>query len=157
MRSDGGRVLRAGPGRRLSPHCGFTLIEILVTLVILSTGIVVVLGALQGSVAALGESRDVLFSSFLIEERLAAIESDLATGGDAPVSESGAFESPFDGFLWSVSSERLTLPTVHDAGADPEDAEKTQHPSYRIKIEVWRDGAEEKQTLETFVSEGGGA
>ena len=54
-----------------SCSAGFTLIEVLVTLVILSTGIVVVLQAFDVAVAALGEARDTLWANAIVREKLA--------------------------------------------------------------------------------------
>ncbi len=83
---------------------GFTLIEVLVSVVILSTGIVLVLSAFETSLVALSEARDALRASALIEMRLAEIRSKAAIGGDVS-SSSGSFDSPYQAYMWRVVRE----------------------------------------------------
>ena len=59
----------ADPVRR-----GFTLIEVLVTVVILSIGIVAVLRAFQGSLTALDRSRSVIRAHMIIKEKIADLQ-----------------------------------------------------------------------------------
>ena len=87
-----------GPrNRRRAPQsvCGaFTLIEVLISLVILSTGIVMVLRAFNTSLFALRESRNALIANILIRDkieqaRLAAFER----GAAGLESQAGGFET----------------------------------------------------------------
>lgn len=56
---------------------GFTLIEVLVALVILSTGIVLVLRAFETALAASERSRDSMIATMLVREKLNQVESTL--------------------------------------------------------------------------------
>jgi prepilin-type N-terminal cleavage/methylation domain-containing protein len=66
-------------------RAAFTLIEILVTLVILSTGIVMVLSAFDSAVRALGESRDALWAVLILREDMSAAEGGALPGGRSPL------------------------------------------------------------------------
>jgi type II secretion system protein I len=61
----------------------FTLIEVLVSLVILSAGIVMVLRAFETSLVALAESRDSLRATMIIKERMAEYEIAALAGANA--------------------------------------------------------------------------
>lgn len=78
---------------------GFTLLEVLVTLVILSTGIVLVLRAFDHAMVALDNARDVMRMSFLAEQHLAAI--DVA---QRPLEAGyGTCEEPYAGYRWELA------------------------------------------------------
>lgn len=79
---------------------GFTLVEVLVSIVILSIGIVVVLQAFQTSLTALSESRNVLRSSTFARRKLAEIDSMVARDGIEQVRQSvPSTFIPLEGFF----------------------------------------------------------
>ena len=85
-----------------SDECGFTLIEVLVSIVILSTGIILVLGAMETSASALSAARTMSRSVFLCEQQLAALAlEDAGEGGQSLDTESGSFDSPYEQFRWT--------------------------------------------------------
>jgi type II secretion system protein I len=63
------------PARRAKR--GFTLIEVLVALVILSTGIVLVLRAFETALVASGRGRDSLVATALLRDKLIQVETAL--------------------------------------------------------------------------------
>lgn len=80
-------------------RAGFTLIEVLVALVILSTGLVVVLRAYNTSLTALGRSRDVLLASRLIREQMAEAQAQVRKTGEWNGSAAGLSDDPaYQGF-----------------------------------------------------------
>ncbi len=100
-------------------QAGFTLIEVLITLVILSTGIVVVLQAFQTSATALGAARDTERATYLIQSTLDLIARD---GVGAVAGESGC-PPPFEAF-----QRRVLTGSTDSSGKG-----LTQ-----ITVEVWR-------------------
>lgn len=127
---------------------GFTLIEILITLVILSTGIVLVLEAFQTSLTALGASRDSLWSNVLIKEKLAGIEADELEDDDFEISDSsGNFDDPYRKYAWKmdVASINVSSSTGESAGSLRE-----------LTITAWRRGMKRSETLSTYKREKGG-
>ena len=81
-------------------HSGFTLIEVLVSVTILSIGIVVVLQALQSAAVAASEARASLRTMTLTSAKLAEAEEAIQRGEMPPTRESGVFPSPFDAYFW---------------------------------------------------------
>jgi len=77
---------------------GFTLVEVLVTLVILSTGIVLVLRAFETSLVALGDARDNLWAVNLMRQKTAEAELALAAGSSPPSTSESFDRDPYRGF-----------------------------------------------------------
>ena len=73
---------------------GFTLIEVLVTLVILSVGIVAVLGSFNVSITSAGAAREAMSAQWALEERLSEIRRTAVTARvDDVLALSGRFET----------------------------------------------------------------
>ena len=124
--------------------------EVLVTLVILSTGIVMLLRALQTSVTGLERARDALFASLLCREKLVDIEADVRTGNRPPASSNGDFEGIYAAFRWSMAA-------TQEESVKPESEKKTGGDDpppvtlYKISIEAWREGREDTQQATTYL------
>lgn len=87
---------------------GFTLIEVLITLVILSTGIVIVLEAFQTSLVALNAAREHLRATSLLEQKTSEIGLEVLAGtrGGGRMSEI-IEQEPFRGFRCDSSVSRV--------------------------------------------------
>ncbi|OVE76582.1 hypothetical protein BVX97_00710 [bacterium E08(2017)] len=86
---------------------GFTLVELLVSVVILSVGIVVILHAFERALFAVGSARDHIWSDLLASETIS--EMDLAVMTDdieGMDSDDGDFEEPYDAFSWETEIEQ---------------------------------------------------
>lgn len=104
------------------PRPGFTLIEVLVAVAVLATGIVLVLEAFQTSFAALNDARHALRKSSLARGKIGEL-TDRGRRGDLPDGTArGAFEEPYAAYAWettvravregAASSNRLKRLTV---------------------------------------------
>ncbi len=106
---------------RAVPHArsGFTLIEVLVAVVLLATGIVVILEGLQGACVALEASRDAVRAARLAGSLLGESETALRDGG-APggMAGGGAFPEPFERVTWSRRVQPVALASISADGAD---------------------------------------
>jgi prepilin-type N-terminal cleavage/methylation domain-containing protein len=128
---------------RLATARGFTLIEVLIALVILSTGIVLVLQAFQTSMVALSESRDAVGASLLREQRL-AVGAAAARDGEAPRAvDSGRFESRYSRFSWEVTSGQIPT-TLSVALLQP-------YTWHEVTAAVQRDGSSRRYTAGTII------
>jgi prepilin-type N-terminal cleavage/methylation domain-containing protein len=112
---------------------GFTLIELLVSVVILSTGIVVVLGAFQMSLSALAAARESVNSGILLRQAMADAELALREAGGTIGSGSGAFDEEFKDYRW-----RRDVRT--QAVIRPGDGQRLGN-NVDVALLVWRDGS----------------
>lgn len=128
------------PRRGLAAKAGFTLIEVLVTVVILSVGIVMVLRALDTSVLALGETRSSLMASMVIKERATRVRLAGLRGGKSSLNaEEGRFTDAQGGFSGDLRLELI------DTSMDG------SNTLYQVKIEVWRAERDRRYSATTFI------
>jgi len=121
-------------------QAAFTLIEILVALVILSTGIVVVLEAFETSLFTLAQSRDTTRASRILAEKAAELDVLGIRKGTSGV-ESGAG-------VFSVSTDwkgRVDVET------DPLSAGAVSGTLHRVEISLWREESDARFGAVTFL------
>ena len=133
-------------GRRgTGPADGFTLVEVLVAMVILATGIVLVLRAFETSLTALAEARDALQSTLLIRNKIAEVEAEAL--GDASLSSAGGGFSEEYGYSGSVS-----VTAVDGATLASRDEPRVLH---EVTVTVWRTGTDRQRSMTTYAGTGG--
>ena len=100
----------------------FTLIEVLVAVVILATGIVLVLQALHGAVGVWEAAVERVRAAMLARDRLEEVVVRAADGkGDAPEPGAGRFDPPYRQYRWEMEVDRVALPGAAGKGG-PQDA-----------------------------------
>ncbi len=120
---------------------GFTLIEVLIAVVILSTGIVMVLRAFDTALVALHDSRDTLRAALIVRNRLADVRLAAATGEAELAAVEGRFIADDD------YRGRVQIETERDGpGAGTDDA-GTLH---RVTVTVWHEETAFLHTVETY-------
>ncbi|MCK5849376.1 MAG: prepilin-type N-terminal cleavage/methylation domain-containing protein [Kiritimatiellae bacterium] len=135
---------------RLIPTCrqsdrlaGFTLIEVLVAIVILSVCVVGILHAFDSSLSALGVSRNCLWSGMLINEKISEFEGYAREHDEAGmVSGRGAFTGSYSDFRWKSDVSDVSVETDID------------NPPYDLKmltVTVWRDGTKDEYSAVTYL------
>jgi prepilin-type N-terminal cleavage/methylation domain-containing protein len=123
----------------------FTLIEVLVSMVILATGIVLVLRAFETSVVALAEARDALRATCLLESKLAGIRAEAAAGGGAGSASSGFFDEPYREYAWTLESKSAGI-----IKADRQGTNKLEE----VSVTVRRSGSSAAYGATTYVRTG---
>ncbi len=98
------RLLR----RSSAPGKAFTLIEVLVSVGILSVGIVVVLQAFSAAAGILDSTRTITRSSLLLRSKLSEIILDAEHGEIQTGYRSGNFGEPFGDYRWSARVEEVS-------------------------------------------------
>jgi len=129
---------------------GFTLIEVLITLVILSVGIVLVLRAFGTAAAALGEVRDSLWVSLLTREKLAAAAiAAEESGGSGSTTSSGRIPAAGMEYGWTMRVRPVaSLPANAGAGRpDPVVLNEAE-------VTLWRNGSTRERVVTTYVTSG---
>jgi len=135
------RTYRAHASGRSKGHSGgFTLIEVLIAVVILATGVVVVLQGLQSSLSALDGAVDKTRAAMLLRSKLGEAQA-AALDGDSPsaLPERGTFQDPHDAYRWRLSVDTRT---PSSAGADGSSGGGAAGGLYEVNVMVWREGHE---------------
>ena len=119
--------------RRISKRSGFSLIEVLVAVVLLSVGLV---GIMEGITLTLASSRDEELHTvavMLAEGHLEQLRSDgfLFEGED-----DGDFGADFPRFRWRRKIEETSLSGLHDVSVSVELAE-TEHVLYQLITQIF--------------------
>ena len=123
---------------------GFTLIEVLVSIAILATGIVAVLRAFETSVTGLDEARQGMRIPRLMRGQLEKIRMAIVETGDWTEAPEGVFEAPYADYSW-----RMDRQTVQTGGKG-----KDQSDLVRLTVWVTRSGARGEYRTDTFVRTG---
>lgn len=88
--------------RRQAPR-GFALLEVMVSVAILSVGLVLVLGSFITAIGALQTSQNRIYAIQLLEEKMAEIEQEaLQEGGTEPGRSEGEFVLKDRRFDWTL-------------------------------------------------------
>ena len=83
---------------------GFTLIELMLAITILSVGMVGVLRAYSVSVSALEAGQESIEAVYLLKEKMAQVEKDASEeGGIPPGRWDGEFDNEFEEFTWELT------------------------------------------------------
>lgn len=123
-------------GRR---GAGFTLLEVLVTLAILSTGIVFILSALSASTVAMEEGRDAMRLGILARDLLDRTAAALAQPGAPLPQVSGRYAEPDEGCAWSL--EVVSVPGTPTGS----------QALCRVSAAVWRESSGRRFAVETYM------
>ena len=85
----------------LSTKRGLTLVEVLLAVSILAIGVISVLRAYANAIATLQIGQHTIDATGLLKQKMADVEQMVLEAEEiSPESERGAFESPFEEFLW---------------------------------------------------------
>jgi general secretion pathway protein I len=121
---------------------GFTLIEVLVAVMVLSISLVVIMQLFSGGLKSNRISGDYLYGIFHAREKM---EELLLIQEWAPAELSGDFE---DGYRWTATIEEV----VDEAAADEVDARDNASPAQKLPVStmmirlnvIWNNGDREK-------------
>lgn len=124
---------------------GFTLIEVLIAVVILATGVVVVLQGMHTALAALDGAVDRSRSAMLLRSKIVEAHA-AAQGGMDPSSleSSGRFPAPFDAYRWRLN-------TGHGGLSGGKTTQSEAGELHEVGITVWRDGTDRSHNASTLV------
>ncbi len=114
--------------RRSSISAGFTLIEIMIALSILSVGLLAIYAAQGNSLRASARAENIQNASLLarqiMTEKLIETQKELEKGSlpEDAAEEHGDFDPPFDRFHWMFSVRKVEIPLL-DVGGGGGDGE----------------------------------
>jgi prepilin-type N-terminal cleavage/methylation domain-containing protein len=105
-----------------SGSAGFTLVEIMISIAILSISLVSIYVAQGNSLRASGSAEKIQIASLLAQqkmnEKILEINKDMEKGllPEDKAIESGNFEAPFEAYRWEYSVRSVTLPLAGGGG-----------------------------------------
>lgn len=125
---------------------GFTVLEAVIALAILSAGISIVFRAFGSSVRLLGGLRDRLGAEIVIREKLAELRLAAAADPAAlPAVAMGSATGPQADFRWVAHVEDTGPPAAVPDGEGP------VYDVRRVRLAVWREGASRRWAATTLV------
>lgn len=140
--------MRTGSERGRDARCAFSLIEILVSVAILSVGIVLVLEAMHLALASMSAAREILTAGDLCREKLDEIRlAAWDPGSLAPASGQGEFDGPYAGYAW-----RSEIRRVQPAGVELTPA-AASNALLEVSVQVRREGASRTGVLRGYVTD----
>ncbi len=126
---------------------GFTLIEVLIAVVILATGMVFILQGMQTAVKGLDVASGRARGAILLRSRMSAVRAAAQSGAAlSDLEPAGAFEKPYDAYRWRMKVEKEPLVTTKDI-----EAESDAGSLYKVEIGVKRKGRQRSYVVTTFV------
>jgi prepilin-type N-terminal cleavage/methylation domain-containing protein len=145
------RPHRAGrPSSHSSPASrsdGFTLVEVLIAVVILATGVVVVLQGLHASLSVLEGAIDKTRSEMLVRSKIVEAQAAaLMRESPSSLGSSGHFEEPYEAYRWRLDADTAAR-SVGGDGGDSAGAGNL----HEITVTVWRENSERTYAASTLV------
>ena len=124
---------------------GFTLIEVLISVVILATGVVVVLQGMHTALAALDAAVDKSRSAMLLRTKIVEAQSAAQEGNDpSSLASSGHFREPYAAYRWRLNVDQGAPSGSSGGGTDSGEL-------YEVGITVWQDGSERSYVASALV------
>ena len=112
----GGAVATSGcAGLKLSPRAaprGFTLLEIMVALAIISVALVSLLALGNRSIATHARLQQLTQATLLAQQKLATAEVDARLGRLEQIRQEGVFPEPYAAYRWRLEFADTPLPTI---------------------------------------------
>lgn len=116
-------------GRRAVKNNGFTLVEIMIAIAILSIGLLSIYTAQGNSLRASGTAERIQTAAMLarqiMTEKMIEVDKKLKKGAfpDDKEEETGEFEAPFEDYRWEYSVRKVEIPIGTGGGGGGDAAE----------------------------------
>ena len=126
---------------------GFTLIEVLISVVILATSMVAVLQALHTAIGALDAAVDKTRAAVLVRSKFDVVQqAALASEDISALISSGEFDEPYSIYRWDMRVNPVR--SSFGVGAVAEDESGRL---YEVDVMVWRVGSGRENLASTLI------
>ena len=103
----------AVPGSKFDTGtAGFTLLEVMVALAIVSIALVALMGLGNRSIAVNAQLQKITQATLLAQQRMTEVEIEASHGALQVLNEEGVFDEPFAEFRWRLNYEDTPLPNL---------------------------------------------
>jgi len=92
-------------------RCGFTLLEVLIALAILSLAGIALVESHLGSVHMWGRYRESVIVRGMLQEKMAEAEIESLSGDKQ---DGGEFDPPYEDYSWEIESTSLDEPALYE-------------------------------------------
>jgi general secretion pathway protein I len=96
----------------ISRKGGFTLLEIMIALAIVSIALVTLLSLGNRSIAVHDRLEKITRATLLAQDKMTEVEVTSRQTGKDLENEEGVFDKPFDGFRWRTTFTDTPLPSI---------------------------------------------
>ncbi len=96
----------------LSERKGFTLLEVIIALAVVSISLVTLLGLSNRCIQVHHKLQKVTAATLLAQQQMNLFEAEAESGTLSFVAQNGRFEDPFEQFLWTTRYEDTLLEAV---------------------------------------------
>ncbi len=102
---------------------GFSLLEIMVSLAILSIGLLALIGSQGNSLRASGRAENIQMATLLgrqrLNEKILELNKDMAKGTFPDENEEqGTFDEPNEEYRWEIKIRKVQIPVLGDGGGE---------------------------------------
>ncbi len=108
------RRMKRSQRRYFEPYKAFTLIEVLVSVTVLSVGIIFVLQAFSAASSILDSTRNITRSSLLLRDSLSEVVLDAEHSEIQTGYRVGRFDKPFEDYRWRIRVDELSSVSHED-------------------------------------------
>lgn len=91
---------------------GFTLLEVMIALAIISIALVSLLALGNRSISVQDRLQHITQATLLAQQKMAEAEVEAVNGTLERADAAGGFSSPFEGYRWRIGFEETPLPSV---------------------------------------------
>ncbi len=110
---------------------GFTLLEVLIALAILSITLIALSRSQSQSISVTGDSRSITTLTLLANAKMAEVESGTSFGN---ANEKGDFGTDFPEYAWEVKIENSGNPNLKKIGVETRDKRKSKGGVYKLLL-----------------------
>ena len=96
----------------ISQRSGFTLLEIMIALAIVSIAMISLLSLVNRSIGVHDRLQRITSATLLAQHKMAETEVNARNGSLAGAETEGVFDSPYDEYRWRITFAETPLPSI---------------------------------------------
>jgi type II secretion system protein I len=121
--------------KSLLDQAGFTLLEVLIAMAIMTVALSSILAVESGSINASARAKQMNIVAMLVKNQMIKTEYDIEgkTFDEVEKEKTEAFEAPYETYTWKRVVKEITFPTINPGSSDPNDTSVDQNAETMAK------------------------